>query len=303
MTAPTIDLTHRRPPRERVIETLLFLSATIGVVTTIGIIVVLAFETLQFFQYVSPVEFLTGTVWSASIKPYAFGVLPLLSGTLLVATIAMVIAVPLGLLAAILLAEYATTRIRNVVKPVLETIAGIPTIVLGFFAINFLAPQILKPIFGDDIGLFSALSGGIVVGLLITPLIASISEDAMTAVPRGMREGAYAMGATKFEVVRKVVFPAALSGIMASIILAMSRAVGETMAVVLAVGTQPQLTFNPLESVQTMTAFIVQISLGDTPQGSVQFYSLFAVAMVLFVMTLGLNLLSAAFVRRFRTVY
>jgi phosphate transport system permease protein len=303
MTAPTIDLTHRRPLRERAIETLLFLSATLGVVTTIGIIVVLAFETLQFFQYVSPVEFLTGTVWSASIKPYAFGILPLLSGTLLVATIAMVIAVPLGLLAAILLAEYATPRIRNVVKPVLETIAGIPTIVLGFFAINFLAPQILKPIFGDDIGLFSALSGGIVVGLLITPLIASISEDAMTAVPRGMREGAYAMGATKFEVVRKVVFPAALSGIMASIILAMSRAVGETMAVVLAVGTQPQLTFNPLESVQTMTAFIVQISLGDTPQGSVQFYSLFAVAMVLFLMTLGLNLLSAAFVRRFRTTY
>ena len=174
---------------------------------------------------------------------------------------------------------------------------------LGFFAINFLSPDVLKPIFGDNIGIFSALAGGIVVGILITPLIASISEDAMRAVPRGLREGAYAMGATKFEVVRKVVVPAAVSGIMASIILAMSRAVGETMAVVLAVGTQPQFSFNPLESVQTMTAFIVQIVQGDTPQGSVQFLSLFAVAMVLFVLTFALNIASAWFVRRYRQAY
>jgi phosphate transport system permease protein len=190
-----------------------------------------------------------------------------------------------------------------VVKPILETIAGIPSIVLGFFAINFLTPNLLKPLLGDGIGTFSVLAGGIMVGVLVTPLIASISEHAMMAVPRGMREGAYAMGATRFEVIRKVVFPAAISGIMASLILAMSRAIGETMIVVLAVGTNPQLTLNPLESVQTMTAFIVQISLGDTPQGSVQFLSLFAVAMVLFLMTLALNLLSAWFVRRFRTAY
>jgi phosphate transport system permease protein len=207
------------------------------------------------------------------------------------------------LLAAVLLAEYASPRVRNVVKPLLETIAGIPSIVLGFFAINFLTPNILKPIFGDGIGTFSALAGGIMVGILVTPLIASISEDAMSAVPRGLREGAYAMGATRFEVTRMVVVPAAISGIMASIILAMSRAIGETMIVVLAVGSQPQLTFDPLESVQTMTAFIVQISLGDTPQGSPQFLSLFAVAMVLFVMTLALNLLSTWLVRRFRTAY
>jgi phosphate transport system permease protein len=303
MTAGQMNLTRRRPWSERIIEAFLFAAAVLGVLTTIGIVVILAYQTILFFQQVSPIAFLTGTVWSASIQPYQFGVLALVSGTLLVAVIAMLIGTPLGLLSAILLSEYSTTRIRNIVKPVLETIAGIPTIVLGFFAINFLAPQILKPIFGSSIGIFSALSGGIVVGILITPLIASISEDAMRAVPRGLREGAYAMGATKFEVVRKVVFPAAISGIMASIILAMSRAVGETMAVVLAVGTQPQFTFNPLQSVQTMTAFIVQIVQGETSQGSIQFLSLFAVAMVLFVLTLVLNLISAWFVRRYRTAY
>jgi phosphate transport system permease protein len=289
---------------ERFIESLLFLAAVLGILTTIGIVVVLLFETIEFFQQVDPIAFFTGTTWSASIKPYAYGVLALISGTVLVAIIAMIIAIPLGLLSAVLLSEYATPRIRNTVKPVLETIAGIPTIVLGFFGLYFLAPNILIPLIGpDNIGVFSALSAGIMVGVLVTPLIASISEDAMRAVPRGLREGAYAMGATKFEVVRKVVFPAALSGIMASIILAMSRAIGETMVVVLAAGTKPQLSLDPLESVQTMTAFIVQISLGDTPQGSVQFLSLFAVAMVLFVMTFVLNLISGWFVRRYRTAY
>ena len=304
MTTAPLGLTHRRPMSERLIESALFLSAMVGVVTTIGIIAVLAIETLAFFGEIDPVEYFTGTVWSASIKPYAWGVLPLVSGTLLVAGIAMLIAVPLGLLAAILLAEYASPRVQTVVKPVLETIAGIPTIVLGFFALDFLAPQVLQPLLGKgNIGVFSALSGGIVVGLLVTPLIASISEDAMRAVPRGMREGAVAMGATRFEVVRAVVFPAAISGIMASLILAMSRAIGETMAVVLAVGAQPNLTLDPTQSVQTMTAFIVQISLGDTPQGSIQFKSLFAVGATLFAMTLVLNLLSGWVVRRFRTAY
>jgi phosphate transport system permease protein len=303
LAAGQIRLTRRRPWSERIIEALLFAAASLGVLTTVGIVVLLTYQTIQFFAIVNPIEFLTGTVWSASIQPYKFGVLALVSGTLLVATIAMIIGTPLGLLSAILLSEYSSNRVRNVVKPVLETIAGIPTIVLGFFAINFLSPDVLKPIFGDDIGIFSALAGGIVVGILITPLIASISEDAMRAVPRGLREGAYAMGATKFEVVRKVVLPAAVSGVMASIVLAMSRAVGETMAVVLAVGTRPQLTFNPLESVQTMTAFIVQITQGETSQGSVQFLSLFAVAMVLFVITFALNLASAWIVRRYRTAY
>ena len=304
MTARPIDLTRRRPPTERVIETLLLLAAILGVATTAGIVLVLAFETIEFFREVDPVAFLSGTVWSASIQPRAWGVLALVSGTLLVAGIAILLAIPLGLLSAILLSEYATPRVRTIVKPVLETIAGIPTIVLGFFAINFLAPQVLVPLIGKgNIGVFSALAGGIVVGLLVTPLIASISEDAMRAVPRGLREGAYAMGATRFEVVRKVVFPAAVSGIMASIILATSRAIGETMAVLLAVGTKPQFTFDPTESVQTMTAFIAQISMGETAQGSIEFKSLFAVAATLFVMTLALNLLSNWVVRRFRTVY
>jgi phosphate transport system permease protein len=289
---------------ERIIETLLFLAAAVGVVTTLGIVLVLAFETFEFFLEVSPIEFFTGTFWSASIQPRAWGVLALVSGTILVAGIALVIAVPLGLLSAVLLADYAPPRIRTIVKPILETLAGIPTIVLGFFAINFVSPQLLIPLLGrENITGVSALAGGIVVGLLVTPLIASISEDAMRAVPRGMREGAYAMGATKFEVVRKVVFPAAISGIMASIILAMSRAIGETMAVLLAVGSKPQFTFDPTESVQTMTAFIAAISLGETAQGSIEFKSLFAVGATLFAMTLVLNLISSWFVRKFRTAY
>ena len=297
-------LTRRHSPAERLIELGLLAAAAIGVLTTVGILAVLAVQTVEFFRIVNPLDFLTGTVWSASIKPYRFGVLALISGTLLVSFIAVLIAVPLGLLAAVYLAEYASPRVRTFIKPVLETIAGIPTIVLGFFGLYFLTPNILKPLLGSDtIGTFSALAGGIVVGLLITPLIASISEDAMRAVPNGMREGAYAMGATRFEVVRKVVFPAAISGIMASVILATSRAVGETMAVVLTVGTQPQLTLNPLESVQTMTAFIIQISMGDTPQDSVQFKALFAVAATLFLLTLVLNLISNRIVSRFRTAY
>jgi phosphate transport system permease protein len=304
MTSQPRPLTRERPATERIIEFLLFLAAALGVATTLGIVLVLVFETIEFFREVNPIEFFTGTFWSASIQPRAWGVLALVSGTILVAGIALIIAIPLGLLSAVLLSDYAPPRVRTLVKPILETLAGIPTIVLGFFAVNFISPQLLIPILGKGtIGGVSALAGGIVVGLLVTPLIASISEDAMRAVPRGMREGAYAMGATKFEVVRKVVFPAAISGIMASIILAMSRAIGETMAVLLAVGSKPQFTFDPTESVQTMTAFIASISLGETAQGSIEFKSLFAVGATLFVLTLALNLLSGWFVRKFRTAY
>ena len=304
MTSQPRPLTRERPATERIIEVLLFLAAALGVVTTIGIVLVLVFETIEFFREVSPVEFFTGTFWSASIQPRAWGVLALVSGTILVAGIALIIAIPLGLLSAILLSDYAPPRVRTLVKPILETLAGIPTIVLGFFAVNFISPQLLIPILGKGtIGGVSALAGGIVVGLLVTPLIASISEDAMRAVPRGLREGAYAMGATKFEVIRKVVFPAAISGIMASVILAMSRAIGETMAVLLAVGSKPQFTLDPTESVQTMTAFIASISLGETAQGSIEFKSLFAVGATLFVLTLALNLLSGWIVRKFRTAY
>ena len=304
MAAAVTSLTHRRPLSERIIERLLFAAAALGVLTTIGIVIVLAIQTFEFFLQVSPVDFFTGTHWSALIKPQAWGVLALMSGTLMVSGIAIVVAVPLGLLAAVFLSEYASSRVRTIVKPVLETIAGVPTIVLGFFGLNFIAPHLLRPLLGaDNIGTFSVLSGGIVVGLLITPLIASISEDSMRAVPRGMREAAFAMGATRFEVVRKVVFPAAISGIMASIILALSRAVGETMAVALTVGTKPQFSFDPTESIQTMTAFIAQISIGETAQGSIEFQSLFAVGATLFVMTFGLNILSGWIVRRYRTSY
>jgi phosphate transport system permease protein len=287
---------------ERVIETLLLVAASVGVLTTIGIVIVLLLEATEFFALVNPIDFLTGTVWSASILPFRFGVIPLVVSTLEVALIALVVAVPLGLLAAVYLAEYASLRIRNVVKPILETIAGIPTIVLGFFALNFVTPQLLKPLF-PSIGTFNILSAGIVVGLLITPLIGSLSEDALRAVPRGLREGAFAMGATRFEVVRRVVFPAALSGVMASIILAMSRAVGETMAVAVANGFNPNLTVDPREQGGTMATFIAQITSGDTPQDSIQFKSLFAVALVLFAMTLVLNLISNRVVARYRNKY
>jgi len=302
MTTVSEPFTRRTPNSERLIEAFLFLSAAAGILTTVGIVAVLAFEAVEFFREIPLVDYLTGTVWSASIKPFRFGVLPLVTGTVLVAGLALVIAIPLGLLAGIYLAEYASPRVRTTLKPVLELIAGIPTVVLGFFAINFISPVLLKTLV-PVIGGFSVLAGGIVVGILVTPLIASLSEDAMRAVPRGLREGAVAMGATKFEVVRRVVVPAALSGIMASIILAMSRAVGETMAVVLAVGANPQLTLDVRESVQTMTAFIVQISLGDTPAGSLQFKALFAVGGTLFMMTLALNLLSDRVVARFRNRY
>ena len=296
------DLIARRPRGERLIELGLRAAAMVGILTTVGIIVVLLVETVQFFALVSPFDFFGGTHWSPSIKPYSWGVWPLLTGTFLVSGMAILVGAPLGLLAAVFLAEYASDRVRNIVKPTLEAIAGIPTIVLGFFAITVLTPQILKPLIPDISG-FNALAGGIVVGLLITPLIASLSDDAIRAVPRSLREGAYAMGATKWEVIRSVVVPAALSGIFASLILAFSRAIGETMAVVLAVGTNPQLTLDPRESVQTMTAFIVAVSLGDTPAESIQFKALFAVGAVLFAVTFLLNIVSERIVRRFRTSY
>ena len=302
MTTAPNSLVLRRSFGERIVELLLAAAAGVGVLTTIGIVIVLVLEALEFFAHVNPLDFLTGTVWSASILPFKFGVIPLAVSTIEVALLGLVVAVPLGLLAAVFLAEYASPRVRTVVKPILEVLAGIPTIVLGFFALNFITPQLLK-VFFPQVGAFNMLSAGIVVGLLITPLIASLSEDALRAVPRGMREGAVAMAATKFETVRKVVFPAALSGIMASIILAMSRAIGETMAVVLAMSFNPRLTVNPLEQGGTMAGFIAQITSGDTPQDSLQFKSLFAVALVLFAMTLLLNLISNRVVARFRTRY
>ena len=302
MTTTASDLVARRPKSERIIELGLSAAALVGVVTTIGIVVVLVYQTIGFFTQVSIVEFLTGTKWSASITPYAWGILPLVAGTFVVAGIAMVVGAPLGLLAAVFLAEYASDRTRNTVKPILEAIAGIPTIVLGFFAINWLTPVVLKPLI-PGIGGFSALAAGIVVGILITPLITSLSDDAMRAVPRSLREGAYAMGATKWEVIRSVVFRAAISGIAASLILAVSRAAGETMAVYLAAGTNPQLTFDPRQSVETMTVFIAAVSLGDTPSTLDPVPVALRGGPTLFVITFGLNLLSDRIVRRYRTHY
>ncbi len=292
----------RTRPAERAIEFGLRAAAAVGIVTTVGIIAVLTIEALLFFAEVSPVDFFTGTRWSASIKPFAFGVIPLIVSTLMIAAIALALAVPIGILAAVWMSEFASMRSRNIVKPILEILAGIPTIVYGFFAITVITP-LLKATILPELGTFSALSAGIVVGILILPLIASLTEDALRAVPRGLREGSYAMGATRWETVRRVLLPAALSGIAAAVILAMSRAIGETMAVVLAAGTNPQLTIDPTESVQTMTAFIVQISLGDTPADSLQFKALFAVGATLFAMTFALNMISTWIVSKYRNEY
>jgi phosphate transport system permease protein len=293
---------HVRNWRESGVHIFLFTCAFISVFTTVAIIAVLLQETASFFGDVSPIDFFTGTRWTPLLSPSSYGVLPLLCGTLLVSAVAALFALPIGLLTAIFLSEYAPSWLRSIVKPVLEILAGIPTVVLGFFALHFLAQDIVKPLF-DTPQLYSALSAAIAVGIMIIPLISSLSEDAMAAVPRSLRDGAYALGATRFEVSRRVVVPAALSGILASFILGISRAVGETMIVVLAAGSRPEMTWNPLEQVQTMTAYIVQVSLGDTAQGTIEFKTIFAVGMTLFLMTLGMNIVSQYLLHKFREVY
>jgi phosphate transport system permease protein len=286
---------------ERAIEALLFLCALASVGTTAGIIAVLAVETFAFFGEVSIVEFLTGTEWTPLFATKHFGVLPLLLGTTVVSVIALVVAVPTGLLSAIYLSEYAPDRARRVVKPVLEVLAGVPTVVYGYFALTFVTPLLQQWIPG--LSGFNALSPGIVMGIMILPLVSSLSEDAMQAVPRGLREGAYALGATRMQTALQVVVPAAFSGITAAVILAASRAIGETMIVAIAAGQQPRFTANPFVPIETMTAYIVQISLGDTPQGTLEYRTIFAVGMLLFVMTFGLNLLSSWLRARFREEY
>jgi phosphate transport system permease protein len=296
-------MTHRAGRRwgERLIAVGLFLCGLVSILTTVGIVVVLVTESAGFFREVPLLEFLTGTRWSPLFADQHFGILPLLNGTLLIALGAMVIALPIGLTSAIYLSEYASLKVRGVIKPVLEVLAGIPTVVYGYFALTFVTP-IIRTIFPQT-GIFNAASGAIVVGIMIIPMVASLSEDALNAVPQSLREAAYGLGATKFEVSTKVVVPAALSGIVASFILAISRAIGETMAVTLAAGATPKMTLNLLESVQTMTAYIVQISLGETPHGTLEYSTIFAVGLILFLITLGMNLLSQRITRRFREVY
>jgi phosphate transport system permease protein len=286
---------------EWMIERLLFLCAALSVLTTGGIIVVLAFETFEFLREVPVLEFLTGTEWTPLFASQKFGVLPLVAGTMLVSSIAMVVALPMGLLGAIYLSEYAPSGFRRIVKPVLEMLAGVPTVVYGYFALTFVTPllQLMLP----SLSGFNALSPGIVMGLMILPLVSSLSEDAMRAVPSGLREGSYALGATRMQTALKVVVPAAFSGITAAFILAMSRAIGETMIVAIAAGQQPRLTGNPFVPIETMTAYIVQVSLGDTPQGTIEYRTIFAVGMLLFLMTFGLNLVSTWLRERFREEY
>ena len=277
------------------------LCAVLSIFTTVGIVVSLFSQALAFFGEVSVWEFLTGTRWSPILKPSSFGVLPLVGGTLLVALLAAVVAVPVGLGTAIFLAEYAPDSVRRVVKPTLEILAGIPTVVYGYFALTFVTP-LIQIIFPDMI-VFNALSAGLVMGIMIIPMVSSLSEDAMVAVPRSLRQAAYALGATRLEVSLRVVVPAALSGIVASFILAMSRAIGETMLVTIAAGATPNLTWNPLESVQAMTAYIVQVSLGEAAHGSLEYNTIFAVGLLLFMMTLLMSLLGQWVVRRWREEY
>ena len=278
-----------------------FACATVSILTTVGILFTLIYQATSFFNEISVWEFLTGTRWTPILRPRSYGVLPLVSGTLLVTLIAALVALPTGLMTAIFLSEYAPDKLRRVVKPVLEVLAGIPTVVYGYFALTFVTP-LLQTVF-EGLIVFNALSAGLVMGVMIIPMVSSLSEDAMVAVPRNLREGAYALGATRYEVSIKIVVPAALSGIIAAFILAISRAIGETMLVTIAAGATPSLSFNPMESVQTMTAYIVQLSLGESPVGSLEYNTIFAVGLLLFAMTFVMNLLGFWIVRRFRESY
>ena len=287
--------------KESIIHRLLFACALVSIFTTIGIVIMLVVQAAGFFGKVSVLEFFTGTRWTPLFEPQHFGVLPLVGGTFLTAGIAILVAVPIGLASAIYLSEYAKDKVRRVVKPLLEILAGVPTVVYGYFALTFITP-LLQNIFPNMI-VFNALSAGLVMGIMIIPMVSSLSEDAMVAVPRSLRNAAYGLGATRFEVATRVVLPAAVSGIVAACVLALSRAVGETMIVAIAAGSTPKLTLNPLESIQTMTAYIVQISLGETPHGTVEYYTIFAVGLLLFIMTLLMNLFGQWFVRRYREKY
>ncbi len=296
-------LRKRRRIGETIIQFLLFFAGSFSIFITLGIVVALGNEALPFFRNpeVNLVDFLTGTKWQPHIG--AFGILPLVTSTFITSLIAMLIAIPLGMAAAIYLSEYASMKVRKTLKPILEILAGIPTIVYGYFALMFVTP-LLRSIFGNNVvQIYNMASGGLVMGVLILPLIASMSEDALNAVPRSLREAAYGLGATKLEVALKVVVPAALSGIAAAIIVGISRAIGETMIVAVSVGAGPNFTFNPFAGAETMTGHIVRISGGDLSYDSIDYNSIFAIGLMLFFLTLGLNIISQRIVRRFREVY
>jgi len=288
--------------RERIVQVVLGACAFLTVATTLGIVAVLLYESIGFFQSVGLFNFLLGTEWRfASINP-SFGVLPLVAGTMLITVIAALVGLPLGLGAAIYISQYASRPARKVLKPALEVLAGVPTVVYGYFALTFVSGTIIQGI-DSSLPPLNALSAGLVVGVMIIPMVASVSEDALRAVPSSLSDGAYALGATKIEVVMKVVVPAALSGIIASFILAISRAIGETMIVAIAAGASANLTANPLESIQTMTGFIVQVAKGDIDQGTLSYQSLFAVGLLLYAITLGMNLIATWLTRRYQEQY
>ena len=290
---------------EGAIKALLFAAAAVSVVTTGLIVFFLLRETIGFFGEVGFADYLLGTKWTPQFAgdQQSFGVLPLVWGTLYLSLIALVVAIPLGLLSAVYLSEYATPRVRRIVKPVLETLAGVPTIVFGYFALTFFTPSILKDLLGIKVGQFNALAAGIIMGFLVLPTIASIAEDAMSAVPRGLREGAFGMGATKRQVAVRVVFPAALSGVVAGLILGASRAIGETVIVLIAGGQTANLGLDAREGHQSMAAYIAAQARGDIPQGSVEYKTIFVVGFTLFLLTLILNVLSIRLVRKYRQVY
>ena len=278
-------------------------SALLSVAITIGIFFSLLLPAINFFREVSVVDFLTGTRWAPTFADPDFGVLPLVSGTLWTTAIGLSIAVPFGLGAAVYLSEYAHDRVRRVLKPVLEVLAGIPSVVYGYFALYFIAPEVLNGLLGIEVGTFSVLAAGIVLGIMIIPTVASLSEDAMTAVPQALRQGSMALGANKMRTTLRVVFPAAISGITAAIVLGLSRAVGETMIVALAAGTRAQVVTTPTGNGQTMTGFIAQTATGESTPGTLTYNTLFAVGLFLFILTLGMNLIAGVIVRRIREEY
>ncbi len=301
-TAPEIDLSQSsRRLGELLIRVILGSAAFVSLATTVGIVVSLLFPAIEFFREVNPIDFLTGTNWAPLFEPAAFGVLPLIAGTLSVTFWALLVAVPAGLGSAIFLSEYASPKVRGVLKPTLEILAAIPTVVYGYFALTAVTP-LLRTI-GVDVQIFNVLAGGLVLGVMLIPTIASLSEDAMSAVPQSLRDGAYGLGADRLQVSTRVVVPAAISGIIASFVLGVSRAVGETMIVLIAVGQLPQLTFDPRETVETLTAFIGATGNGDLPTGSTEYKTIFAVGLTLFVMTLVMNVISIRLVRKYREVY
>ena len=287
--------------RERFIESVLFLAAFSSVAITVGIVVTLVYESSAFFRHVSVVDFLTDTLWTPVFADPHFGILPLVTGTLVTTAVALAVALPIGTVVSIYLSEFAPPVLRETIKPVLELLSAVPTIVYGYFALQFVAPLLQKIIPG--LPTFNMLSAGIVMGIMIIPYVSSLSEDAMRAVPMSLREGSYAMGANKIITALKVVYPAALSGIVSSYILAISRAIGETMIVAIAAGMQPNLTLDPTQPAATITAFIVQVSLGDLPHGSIGYQSIFAAGLVLFIMTLFFNIIGYVLRKRFREVY